>query len=211
MRYWFNLTSSWADCAATWRGCCTELLARGPGEHAFSLFAGTLGVDDAGFEPATSASFIQRYPGQRLGLRIIQAKVQQGHLYVLHQDLAYGPISVASDGGDEFLGRVRAVGCLEVGEGKVGRAWRFFQVAARAQSGPQPVERPSVVRLDERRAGEGVEVREPYGKGWYVRQRDPGALRDLLQPLAGDLILFPWFVYGEAEKYQRNVHEVVGV
>ena len=106
---------------------------------------------------------------------------------------------------------MRAVRRLEVGEGKVRRAWRFLQVAARAQSIPQSIERPSVVRFYERCAGEGVEVREPDGKGWYVRQGDPGALFDLLQPLAGDLILFPWLVHKEAEKYQRNVHEVVGM
>src|SRR5215203_6480555 len=153
----------------------------------------------------------QRYPGQRLGLGVVQAQVKQGHLHVLHQDLAYGPISVASDGGDEFLGRIRAVRRLEVSEGKVGWTWGFLQAAARAQDIPQPVEHPSVVRLDERRTGEGIEVGEPDVKGWYVRQGDPGALLDLLQSLAGDLVLFLWLVYEEAEKYQRNMHEVVGV
>src|SRR5215203_661055 len=153
----------------------------------------------------------QRYPGQRLGLGVVQAQVKQGHLHVLHQDLAYGPISVASDGGDEFLGRIRAVRRLEVSEGKVGWTWGFLQAAVRAQGIPQPVEHPSVVRLDERRTGEGVEVREPDGKGWYVTQGDPGALLDLLQPLSGDLILFLWVVYEEADKYQRNVHKVVGM
>jgi hypothetical protein len=93
----------------------------------------------------------------------------------------------------------------------VRRAWGFLQAAVRAQSIPQAVECTSVVSLDERRAGECVEVREPDGKGWYLRQGDPGALLDLLQPLAGDLVLFPWLLYEEAEKYQRNVHEVVGV
>src|SRR5215212_5924368 len=156
-------------------------------------------------------SSLQRYQGQRFGLRVLQAEVQKGHLHVLHQDLADGPISVACDGADEFLGRIRAVRRLEVGEGKVRWAWGFLQVAARAQSISQPVERPSIVRLDERRAGEGVEVREPDGEGWNVGQGDPGALLDLLQPLAADFILFPRLVHEEAEKYQRYVHEVVGV
>src|SRR5688572_30365990 len=156
-------------------------------------------------------SSLQRYPGQRLGLGVLVTEVEQGHLHVIYRDLAYGPISVAGYGGDECLGRIRAVRRLEVGEGKVRRAWGFLQAAARAQSIPQAVECASVVRLDERRAGESVEVREPDGKGWYVRQGDSGALLDLLQPLAGDLILFPWLVHEEAEKYQRNVHEVVGV
>src|SRR5215208_7726484 len=155
--------------------------------------------------------FIQLYPGQCLGVGVVQAEVEQGHLHVLHQDLAYGPISVAGDGRDELLGRLRSVRSLEVGEGKVWRARGLLQVAVRAQSIPQSVECASVVRLDERRAGECIDVREPDGKGWYVRQGDPGTLLDLLQPLAGDLVLFLWLVYEEPEKYQRNMHEVVGV
>src|SRR5215204_2224697 len=156
-------------------------------------------------------SSLQRYPGQRLGIGVVQTEVEQGHLHVLHQDLAYGPISVATDGGDEFLGRIRSVRSLEVGDGKVRRARWLFQAAALAQSVTQAVELTAVVRFDERCAGECVEVCEPNAKGWYVRQGDPGTLLDLLQPLAGDLILFLWLVYEEPEKYQRNMHEVVGV
>src|SRR5829696_6197804 len=155
--------------------------------------------------------FIQCYPRQRLGLGVLRTKIQQGHLHVLYRDLTDGPPPVACYGRDELLWRIRAFRRLEVGEGKVRRALGFLQVAARAQSIPQPVERPSIVRLDERRAGEGVEVREPDGEGWNVGQGDPGALLDLLQPLAADFILFPRLVHEEAEKYQRYVHEVVGV
>src|SRR5215211_5337547 len=91
------------------------------------------------------------------------------------------------------------------------RTWWFLQVAARAQRILQPGEPSSVVRLDERRAWKGVEVREPDGKGINVRQGDPGALLDLLEPLAGYLTLVPRFVHDKTEEYQRNVHEVVRV
>src|SRR5918993_1385233 len=116
----------------------------------------------------------QRYPGQRLGLGVVQSEVEQGHLHVIHQDLAYGPISVECYGGDEMFGHIRAVRRLEVGDGKVRRAQGVLQAAARAQSIPQAVECTSVVRLDKRRAGESVEVRKPDAKGWYIRKGAPG-------------------------------------
>src|SRR5215204_5893697 len=153
----------------------------------------------------------QRYPGQRLGLGVVRTEVEQGHLYVLYHHLPDGPVSVAGYGGDEIFGRLRAVRSLEVGDGQVWRTRGLLQIAAQGQDIPQPVEHPSVVRLDEGRAWESVEVREPDDKCGEVRQGDPGAVLDLFQPLAGDFILFPRLVHEKAEKHQRYVHEVVGV
>jgi hypothetical protein len=45
------------------------------------------------------------------------------------------------------------------------------------------------VHLDERGPGEGVEVGEPDDEGGKVRQGQPGAGFDLLEPLAGDLVV----------------------
>jgi hypothetical protein len=93
----------------------------------------------------------------------------------------------------------------------VWRSGGFLQPTAPAQGVSKPVDHPAVVHLDEGSAGEGVEVREPDGKGWEIRQAAAGSARDLLEPLAREFILCLRIFHQEAQEEQRDVHEVVRV
>src|SRR5215213_9234486 len=159
----------------------------------------------------TADTFPERYPCQRLRLRIIRTEVEERHLHVVHRDLADRPVPVACYGGDELFRRLRAVGDLEVGEGEVRWSGGLLQAAANGNGGPQLVEHSFSVGLDESRTGERVEVREPDGERGEVGEGSPGAPLYLSQPLAGDLAVLLRLVYQEAKEYKGYVHKVVGV
>src|SRR5918992_3249350 len=106
-------------------------------------------------------SFLERYLCQGLGLRVVEAEVQDGHLHALYRELPDVPVPVARYGGDQALRSRGAVRNQEVGEGQVRRSRGVLQAAALAQRLLQPVQRPVHVRLNKRGAREGIEVGEP--------------------------------------------------
>src|SRR5215218_2787768 len=152
---------------------------------------------------------LEGYRRQGLGFRIVEAEIQERHLHALDHEFSYRPVPVARYGTDQLLGSRRAVRHFKVGDGQVRRPGRLLQTAAPAQDIAQPVQHPAVVHLDERRAGEGVQVGESDLCGGEVRECPPGAVLDLFEPPARDLILFIGLLYEESEKEHRDVQEVI--